>query len=70
MIKTALMCLSMAIYHESRGEPIKGQYAVAEVVLNRADKRNLDVCEVIYEKDNFKMQTNGKCQVNIIKIGR
>ncbi len=54
MIKTALMCLSMAVYHESRGEPIKGQYAVAEVVLNRADKRNLDVCEVIYEKGQFQ----------------
>lgn len=54
MIKTALMCLSMAVYHESRGEPIKGQYAVAEVVLNRAEKRNLEVCEVIYEKGQFQ----------------
>ncbi len=33
-------CLAQAIYFESRGEPIEGQVAVAEVVLNRvADRR-------------------------------
>jgi spore germination cell wall hydrolase CwlJ-like protein len=30
-------CLSEAIYFESRGEPLEGQVAVAEVVLNRVD---------------------------------
>jgi spore germination cell wall hydrolase CwlJ-like protein len=30
-------CLAQAIYHESRGEPLAGQIAVAEVVLNRVD---------------------------------
>lgn len=30
-------CLAEAIYFESRGEPISGQVAVAEVVLNRVD---------------------------------
>ena len=50
----------LTIFHESRGEPIEGQYAVAEVVLNRAEKRNLEVCEVIYQKGNFKMHINGK----------
>ena len=33
-------CLAQAIYFESRGEPIEGQVAVAEVVLNRVDDRN------------------------------
>jgi spore germination cell wall hydrolase CwlJ-like protein len=33
-------CLAEAIYFESRGEPLEGQVAVAEVVLNRvADRR-------------------------------
>ena len=32
-------CLAEAIYFESRGEPIAGQIAVAEVVLNRVDSR-------------------------------
>ncbi len=30
-------CLAEAIYFEARGEPLAGQIAVAEVVLNRAD---------------------------------
>ena len=33
-------CLAAAIYFESRGEPLAGQIAVAEVVLNRVDDRN------------------------------
>ena len=30
-------CLTEAIYHEARGESIEGQFAVAEVILNRVD---------------------------------
>lgn len=30
-------CLTEALYFEARGEPIEGQYAVAEVILNRVD---------------------------------
>ena len=32
-------CLATAIYHESRGEPLSGQIAVAEVILNRVESR-------------------------------
>jgi spore germination cell wall hydrolase CwlJ-like protein len=32
-------CLATAIYFESRGEPLAGQIAVAEVILNRVDSR-------------------------------
>lgn len=32
-------CLAQAIYYEARGEPLDGQIAVAEVVLNRVDNR-------------------------------
>jgi spore germination cell wall hydrolase CwlJ-like protein len=32
-----LHCLAQAIYFESRGEPLEGQIAVAEVVLNRTE---------------------------------
>jgi hypothetical protein len=47
-----LMCLARNVYHESRGEPVTGQYAVAEVTLNRVDSRHFPdtVCEVVYEK--------------------
>ena len=32
-----MQCLAQAIYFEARGEPLDGQIAVAEVVLNRVD---------------------------------
>jgi hypothetical protein len=32
-------CLAQAIYFESRGEPLDGQIAVAEVILNRVESR-------------------------------
>ncbi len=45
-------CLALNVYHEARGEPQAGQYAVAEVTMNRvASKRFPDtVCDVVYEK--------------------
>jgi hypothetical protein len=44
-------CLANAIYFESRGEPISGQIAVAQVVLNRAFSGFYprDVCGVVYQ---------------------
>ncbi len=47
-----LTCLALNVYHESRGEPLAGQYAVAEVTMNRvADPRYpATVCETVYEK--------------------
>lgn len=29
-------CIAIAVYHEARGEPLDGQLAVAEVIMNRA----------------------------------
>ena len=42
-------CLSQAIYHEARGEPVLGQIAVAEVILNRRDSGRYPatVCGVV-----------------------
>ncbi|MBP1805430.1 cell wall hydrolase [Rubellimicrobium aerolatum] len=42
-------CLAQAIYHEARGEPLQGQVAVAEVVLNRRDSGRYPatVCGVV-----------------------
>lgn len=41
-------CLAEAVYFEARGEPLSGQIAVAEVVLNRVDSRSYPdtICEV------------------------
>lgn len=48
-------CLAKAVYHESRGEPIEGQIAVAMTVLNRArDPRwPSALCEVVYQPWQF-----------------
>lgn len=47
-----LRCLTLNVYHESRGEPDKGKYAVASVTLNRvASKHYPDtVCDVVFQK--------------------
>ncbi len=47
----AQQCLAEAVYFEARGEPIKGQYAVAQVVLNRVRSGYYpsDVCGVVYQ---------------------
>ena len=54
MLAESILCLSLAIYHEARGEPLAGQYAVAEVVLNRVDKGvGKDICTVVYQPHQF-----------------
>ena len=42
-------CLTEAIYFEARGEPVEGQIAVGEVILNRVDSRAYpnEVCAVV-----------------------
>ncbi|MCT4559661.1 MAG: cell wall hydrolase [Pelagimonas sp.] len=42
-------CLAEALYFEARGETVKGQFAVAEVILNRVDSGRFpnSVCGVI-----------------------
>jgi hypothetical protein len=44
-------CLAAAIYFESRGEPVRGQIAVAQVILNRAFSGYYPntVCGVVYQ---------------------
>jgi N-acetylmuramoyl-L-alanine amidase len=46
-----LQCLAENIYFEARGEPVAGQYAVAEVTVNRTHARSFphDICLVVHE---------------------
>ena len=48
-----LTCLALNVYFEARGEPVAGQYAVAEVTMNRvASARYPDtVCGVVHQKN-------------------
>ena len=47
-----IKCLATNIYHEARGEPIAGKYAVAVVTLNRVKSKKYpdDVCQVVYQQ--------------------
>ena len=49
--ETDLQCLAENVYFEARGEPLAGQYAVAEVTLNRTHSRNFphSICAVVHE---------------------
>ena len=50
-----LECLATNIYHEARGEPLVGQYAVAEVTMNRVRSPLFpaSVCAVVYQRGAF-----------------
>jgi len=47
-----LTCLALNVYHEARGEPAAGQFAVAKVTLNRVASSRYPntICEVVYQK--------------------
>lgn len=57
-----LECLAVAVFFEARDQPIEGQYAVAEVVMNRVmDKRWPDtICGVVFQKKQFSFTHDGK----------
>jgi hypothetical protein len=47
----ALTCLTQAVYFEARGEPVEGQEAVAQVVMNRTrlPQYPKQVCDVVFQ---------------------
>ena len=55
-------CLASAVYFESRGEPIQGQLAVAQVVINRSlsGRYPPDLCGVITQHAQFSFVHNGR----------
>jgi spore germination cell wall hydrolase CwlJ-like protein len=54
-------CLAGAVYFESRGEPLAGQLAVAQVVINRADSHLFpeSYCAVVYQRAQFSFVRGG-----------
>jgi len=51
-------CLTEALYFEARGESVKGQFAVAEVILNRVDSVRFPntACKVVNQGTGRKFQ--------------
>lgn len=58
----ALLCLATNIYFEARGESLEGQFAVAEVTLNRVASTNYpdEICEVVWQPKQFSWTHDGK----------
>ena len=56
-------CLASALYHEARGESVKGQFAVAEVILNRVDSARYpnSVCGVVNQGGGGGCQFSYTC---------
>lgn len=55
-------CLVDAIYHEARGEPERGMFAVASVVIARTEhpKFPSSVCSVVKQKGQFTFNHQAK----------
>lgn len=54
-------CLAKAVYFESKGEPLHGQLAVAEVILNRAKSGRFasTLCGVVKQPSQFSFVRGG-----------
>jgi spore germination cell wall hydrolase CwlJ-like protein len=50
-----MRCLATAVYFEAKGEPLEGQLAVAQVILNRvkSGKYSDSICGVVYQPGQF-----------------
>lgn len=57
-----LHCLAGAVYFESRGEPLAGQLAVAQVIINRSESRQFPAsyCGVVHQRSQFSFVKNGR----------
>jgi N-acetylmuramoyl-L-alanine amidase len=56
-----LECLAAGVYHESKGEPLAGQLAVANVILNRvkAGRFGNSACAVLRQPGQFSFVRGG-----------
>lgn len=57
-----MRCLAGTVYFESRGEPLAGQLAVAQVVINRSEDSRwpMNYCGVVYQRAQFSFVKNGR----------
>lgn len=61
-LATPILCLALNLYYEARSEPLLGQVAVTQVVLNRvkSDKFPDTICAVIRQRKQFSWYWDGK----------
>lgn len=78
IMSSTLLCLSLVIFFEARGEPIEGQKAVAQVVINRSIKNKTTICEEVYKHNQFSWtkkkykipSTTDKTWLHVVEIAR
>lgn len=63
MIASTLLCLTLNIFHESRGETIEAQEAVAAVTINRARKYSKSICKVVHQPAAFSWTRHSNLKV-------
>lgn len=58
----AIQCLAGAIFYESKGEPLSGQLAVADVIINRSKSGRFpsDICDVVTQRGQFGFVRGGR----------
>lgn len=54
------VCLAWVVHDEARGEPLKGQRAILDVVMKRMKKSGKTACQVVKKKKQFSGYTKGK----------
>ena len=61
MTMTPLFCLAMTIFFEGRDQPLAGQQAVSEVVMNRVESTRFPdtVCDVVFQHKQFSFTHDG-----------
>lgn len=55
-------CLALALFFEARGEPIEGQLAVADVIIERTKSPRYpdNVCDVVFQSHQFSFVQNNE----------
>jgi spore germination cell wall hydrolase CwlJ-like protein len=58
-------CLASAVYFEAKGEPLRGQLGVAQVILNRAGSGRFpaSLCGVVKQRGQFSFVRGGRLPV-------
>ena len=60
-----LECIVKTVYGEARGESMKGQLMVANVIMNRvlSNKYPNSICDVVKQKNQFSVWNNGNFSI-------
>ncbi len=61
-IDDELTCLAIGVYFESKGEPLAGQLAVADVIINRSESGRFpkSICSVLKQRGQFSFVRGGR----------